>query len=257
MISALAAALLFVGCNDHSNSSSLQNTSSEVQETGSSGSSEADEDVTKKYVSIEDFDSVTIYYPVFSRVDLATGSMPDKMTDTNVVFCCAAAFTGEHLLKFKHTNIAGDHVSSGKRYSGYTCKRNSGAFVWYDGQWKFVWNDYSGALDTAAANGGMGFGQEMIIDKGKLCKTTRRDENVNQFRALCEIEGKLCIVDCKMEMPFGSFKKQLLAHGATEALYVDMGTGWNHSWYRDENGKAVDIFPYRHPFCTNWLAFYK
>ena len=101
----------------------------------------------------------------------------------------------------------------------------------------------------------MGFGQEMIIHQGKLRETIRKDGNVNQFRALCEVDGKLCVIDCKMQMAFGTFKKQLIAYGVKEALYLDMGPGWNHSWYRDEDGNAVDIFPYQHPYCTNWVVF--
>ena len=66
-----------------------------------------------------DTDSLSVYYPNFSRVDLVTGVMPDRMDDSAVVFCCEAAFTGECLKEFKHTNIAGDHVSSGVRYRGY------------------------------------------------------------------------------------------------------------------------------------------
>ena len=74
-------------------------------------------------------DSLNVYYPNFSRVDFVTGVMPDKLADTSVVLCCEAAFTGECLTEFKHTNIAGDHVSSGERFRGYQCKKNTGAFV--------------------------------------------------------------------------------------------------------------------------------
>lgn len=40
------------------------------------------------------------------------------------------------------------------------------------------------------------------------------------------------------------------------ALYLDMGSGWNHAWYRD-NGKVVVLHPKTHNFCTNWITFYK
>ena len=208
-------------------------------------------------IHVIDTDSLTVYYPNFSRIDLVTGTMPDKLTDTSVVFCCEAAYTGECLTEFKHTNIAGDHVSSGERFRGYRCTRNTEAFVWYENQWKFLWKEYSHELDSAAKHNGMGFGQEMMIHQGKLCETIRKDGNVNQFRALCEVDGRLCVIDCKMQMAFGMFKKQLIAYGVKEALYLDMGPGWNHSWYRDEDGNAVDIFPYQHPYCTNWVVFYR
>lgn len=208
-------------------------------------------------VVIEETDSLTVYYPNFSRVDFVMGEMPDKQTDTNVIFCCAAAFTGECLTEFKHTNIAGDHVSSGVRYRGYPCKRNTGAFVWYDGRWKFLWEQYSNELDSAALHGGMGFGQEMIIHEGSLCVTIRKDKNENQFRALCEANGKLCVIDSKSSLRFGDYKRLLLNYGVTEALYIDMGEGWSHSWYRDANNLAIDLFPKTHDYCTNWVTFYK
>ena len=208
-------------------------------------------------VSIDETDSLTVYYPSFSRIDFMTGMMPNKLADTSVLLCCEAAFTGECLTEFKHTNIAGDHVSSGVRFRGYRCKRNTGAFVWYKNGWKFLWKDYSYELDSAAKYNGMGFGQEMIIHQGKLCETIRKNGNVNQFRALCEVDGQVCVIDSKMAMAFGAFKKLLVAYGVREALYLDMGPGWNHSWYRDEDGNAVDIFPYQHAYCTNWVVFYR
>ena len=67
---------------------------------------------------IETTNDLTIYYPQYSDVDLVCGKMPEK-TDTNVLFCCEAAFTGELLKEFKHSNIAGHHVSGGKFYRGY------------------------------------------------------------------------------------------------------------------------------------------
>lgn len=109
-------------------------------------------------LTIEKTDSLTIYYPNFNRIDLVTRTMPDTIGDTDVIFCCAAAFTGECLKEFKHSNVAGDHVASGERFHGYPCKRNTGAFVWYENQWKFLYDNYSHELDSAAKHNGMGFG---------------------------------------------------------------------------------------------------
>lgn len=41
------------------------------------------------------------------------------------------------------------------------------------------------------------------------------------------------------------------------ALYLDMGGGWNYSWYRDSVGKAHDIHPqtYGSIYQTNWIVF--
>lgn len=44
---------------------------------------------------------------------------------------------------------------------------------------------------------------------------------------------------------------------ATEALYLDMGPGWNYSWYRDENGNPVEIHSIPTEYATNWITFYQ
>lgn len=58
-------------------------------------------------------------------------------------------------------------------------------------------------------------------------------------------------------MKFADFKKALLYIGVTEALYLDMGTGLNYSWWRDETGEAHEIYPQVHDYTTNWMTFYK
>lgn len=104
-------------------------------------------------------DNLILYYPDYTSIDLVCGTMP-SIKDKRVIFCAEAAFTGELLKEFKHSNILGDHVSGGVRYKGSGCKRNTGAFIYYDQHWQFLHKDYSKKLDVAARNGGMGFGQE-------------------------------------------------------------------------------------------------
>ncbi len=62
--------------------------------------------------------------------------------------------------------------------------------------------------------------------------------------------------DSKEKTHFGDFIYNLNKAGATEAIYLDMG-GWKHSWYRDENGEAIDIYPSPTKYGTNWITFYK
>lgn len=71
------------------------------------------------------------------------GNMPTVAYKT-VVLCAEAAYAGECLKYFTHTNIAGDHVSNGirykgtsnKQYKGTSNKRNTGAFVYAKGKWR-------------------------------------------------------------------------------------------------------------------------
>jgi hypothetical protein len=208
-----------------------------------------------EYVTIVDTCGLRVYYPHYSTIDLVCGTMPSKR-DSSVIMFAEAAFTGELLDEFKHSNIAGDHVANGKRERGFRCKRNSGAFVFYDGKAKFVYQNFSTELDCAAKHGGCGFSQEMMIHLGREVSHTRKSTNANEFRALCQINGQLAVVDTKGVMTFGNFIGNLLSIGATEALYLDMGTGWNYSWYRDVNGSAIEIHSLKTKYATNWITFY-
>ena len=198
------------------------------------------------------------YYPQFSRIDLVCEKMPGQQ-DTGIVFCAEAAFTHELLDEFAHSNIDGDHVSGGKRYTGAKCKDNSGAFAWFsDTTWEFVNGEYSELLDSVAAAGGMGFGQAIIIHDGESIRPLWRD-GVAQFRALCEKDGRLCLVDSRDTVPYERFVAMLEEFAPRHALYMDMGAGWNHSWWRDADGKVHEIHPVaeKSRYCTNWITFYR
>lgn len=207
-------------------------------------------------VVVDSTANVMAYYPQFSRIDLVCGTMPDDKEES-VIFCAEAAFTHELLEAFAHSNIDGDHVSGGTRYAGAQCKDNSGAFVSWDNHWEFVQGDYSVALDKAVAHGGMGFGQASIIHQGKRVEKLWRG-GVNQYRALCEKGGQLCIVDSREAIEYAQFVDLLEQYGVTEALYLDMGAGWNHSWWRDADGTVREIHPRldKSRYCTNWITFY-
>lgn len=207
-------------------------------------------------------DGLIAYFPQYSRIDLVCGEMPSQQ-DTGVVFCAEAAFTHELLDEFAHSNIDGDHVSGGKRYKGAKCEDNSGAFAWFgDTTWEFVNGDYNELLDSVAQAGGMGFGQAVIIHNDESIRPLWREDKSNtitHFRALCEKDGKLCIVDSRDEVDYATFVSLLEKFAPRHALYLDMGAGWNHSWWRDADGKAHEIHPVaeKSRYCTNWITFYK
>ena len=165
-------------------------------------------DAQSKRVTVEEHDSLTVYYPHFTKMDLVTAKMPQK-SEENVIFVCAASFTGEQLDSFKHWNVAGHHVSSGEFNSGYKCGPYNGVFTWSK---KSGWHYYNYShknseppLRKVAEEGGMGFCQSLLFHNGKRFKGCMKPERVNRYRALCEIGGKLCIVDCSRNLPFGHF----------------------------------------------------
>lgn len=240
----MVAALLLCCCTGHKSAETMDN---------ETAMQEATVIIDKTTVN-----GLNVYYPQFSRIDLVCEKMPSTK-DTAIIFCAEAAFTHELLDEFAHSNIDGDHVSGGKRFTGAQCKDNSGAFAWFsDTTWEFVHGEYDTLLDSVVAAGGMGFGQAIIIHNGESIRPLWR-EGVNQYRALCEKDGRLCIVDSRKKVEYEEFVKLLEEFAPSHALYLDMGTGWNHSWWRDEAGKVHEIHPVASysRYCTNWITFYR
>lgn len=71
-------------------------------------------------VTIKTTANLNVYYPEYSKIDLVCGQMP-KAALKDVEFCCEAAFTGELLDEFKHSNIADNHICNGEMIKGYSC----------------------------------------------------------------------------------------------------------------------------------------
>ncbi len=208
---------------------------------------------------------LTYMYPHYNRVGIVCGEMPSQ-NDSSVLFVAAAAFTGQLLEDFAHTNIAGNHVANGIFYEGYLCDDiNTGAFTYHDGKWAFHLQPYAEAVH-AAANGtdGAAFCQCLLLYNGALVDeiplrskfTTERRGQI-YYRALCEKNGKLCIVESEKETTFAAYLDCLAASGITHAIYMDGNSGWNYSWYRNNQGEVVEIHSKtaRSRFCTNWVYF--
>ena len=202
---------------------------------------------------------LNIYYPDFDRIDLVCGEMPSS-EDTNVIFCCEAAFTGQLLSTFSHMNIAGNHVSGGKYFSGYNCRPNTGGFT-YDGErWQFFLRNHKAYLMEAAKNGGMGFEQNMVIFDGMRQPLFRKAGSSFEYRTLCELDGELCVIDSKDVVRYDEYVGRLLKLGVHNALYLDMGPGWNYAFYRTNDGALHTLHTPPapgHDYRTNWIAFYK
>ena len=210
-------------------------------------------------VKVERPANLNVYYPEYSRIDLVCEQMP-KAAQQDVEFCCEAAFTGELLEEFKHSNIADNHICNGVMMTGYRCKANTGGFVWGKGKWKFMRKD---DYPTEANGWDMGFCQLQIIYDGSVRPiAAKMKSNKNIYRALCEKDGKLCIIESKKAMTYEFFVKCLSDYKVTQALYLDMGKGWNYAWYRDKAGKVVVLHPEskmspNYKYRTNWITFYK
>lgn len=208
------------------------------------------------YVYVTDDTDCVIYYPNYKTLDLVYGAQVPQGDD--MLYCCAGAFTAECLDTFCHENIRCNHVSDGKLYEGSDEPICSGVFTFYDGRGYFDTVN-SGALERAAECNGMGFCQILIIkDKQVVCadSVSRKFRRPYVFRALCEKEGKLCIVESKEKVNFSDFVKILSAQHVTSAIYLDMGA-WSHACYRDNFGTVVETNSNPIRFASNWLVFRK
>lgn len=209
---------------------------------------------TEEIMKIDKLKNLTIYYPNFNSIEFVckNSGRPDK-NDTSIIFCASAAFTGKEYQKpFEHSIIAGNHISNGVFYEGYRCKLNTGCFAFYNDRWNFYHKDYNKFLHEAANNGGMAFAQNMIIYNGKTQEPFRTDSHY--YRALCELNHKLCIIDSKGSINYKTFISLLEQIGVSNALYLDMG-GWRYSWYRDNKGNVREIHSVSNGGETNWIVF--
>lgn len=190
------------------------------------------------------------------KMNMVCGEIPSPENDS-IVLAFAGAFTGTEFDK-GHTNVAGDHVAGGIRFKGYRCKRNTGAFTWSAKSGpRFFYKDYSSALDKAAKEGGMGFAQEMMIHDGAKVPTTRPSGNKNVFRALClDSDNQLALYESQGIATFGNFIDALLLQGVKEALYTDMGQGWNYCFYRVNQSDKTPRYLHSTslPYASNFIT---
>lgn len=194
--------------------------------------------------------------------DVSYTTMADSIiplqTDSTIALCVEAAFTGELLKDFKTTNIGGDYVIDGTFHKGYKCKANTG-FLYAD---KTVFTISSSEhcaewIEKAKKNKGVLFQQILILQNGKnvyrgtpIKQTTR-----NIYRAACIMkDGNFAVIQTEKAIPLKDFINSLIKLDVSDALYLDMGTGWNYGWYRStECDSPTLLFNYRSPYQTNWL----
>ena len=212
---------------------------------------------------------VLTYYDITDcPLDLACGQMPDT-AQADVLLCAAAAFTGKCLDYFEHSNILGPHISQGVLYEGYTEEKDGvpfeqryALFVWEgkDEQGnmlpkKFYQLPNDAILQQTVKQGGMAFTQHWVIKDGEVFTPCIQPlERVEHFRSLCQKDNRYYVIANHEEMKYQDYLQALLDAGVENALYMDMGAGWNHSFYRDANGQVHIIHPKGHSYPTNWIV---
>ena len=205
-----------------------------------------------KDVLLLETDDLYIYYIDYNDLSYVAGKRPSK-NDRDNLMCVAAAFQSTYQLGFNHENIVGWHASEGQLERGKP-EKNLGAFTYVNGTAR-IWDteEADQAVQNAAAEGGIGFQQFIVLYDGQ--RGSHGSDEFRCYRVLALINGRACIIDSRTQMHYDDFINALRDFGIRDALYCDMGSGWNYSWYRNENGHAVDIIGIPWPFSHNWLVF--
>lgn len=195
--------------------------------------------------------------PENAYVSMADSVMPSE-SDSTIALCVEAAFTGELLKNFTTINIAGDYVIDGNFRKGYKCKANTG-FLYADRNVVTISSSDHCAewIGKAKVNSGTLFQQMLLVQNGKNVYRGRPIKPVsrNIYRAACILNnGEFAVIQSEKQIPLNDFINNLVALGVTDALYLDVGTGWNYGWYRtNSNSTPVKLFNARSPYQTNWL----
>lgn len=217
--------------------------------------SDADSDllVPGDETTIYKTDTFYVFFPKYSHVDLEYGKRPKK-SDRSINWCSGAAFQHDIQLGFSDQNIEGYHASKGVYSDSEYAKEEYGAVTFTEGGFRFEFDDPEGAMQEAAAHDGSGFMQYRILRDGELVNDFNMPR-VRSYRVIAEMNGNLCIIDSIEMMHFDDFLQKLNELNVTNALYMDMGAGWNYSWYRKTDGRVKTLFGLKVPWSHNWVVF--
>ena len=199
--------------------------------------------------------TVYVIFPEYTGIELVCGKRPSK-SDKSITWCSGAAFQHTVSLGFTQENVEGDHAVSGEYYESPYNKTNFAAFTFFDGDYGFEFEDTTDAIKSAADAGGSGFMQFALIRDGKPVMNFDRPR-ARCYRALAELNGHVCIIDSVNMLHFDEFMEELQRLRVTNAVYMDMGAGWNYSWYRNAADKVITLFGLPVPWSHNWVVFRK
>lgn len=196
-----------------------------------------------------------VIFPEYTEIELVTKDRPSK-SDASITWCSGAAFQHTVSLGFSEEDVEGDHAMKGTLYESPYNRDAFVAFTFADGKYAFNFENTSEAMKKAAAAGGSGFMQFGLIRDGRSVMNFDRPR-ARSYRTLAELNGNICIIDSVKMMHFTDFMEELQKLGVTNAIYMDMGAGWNYSWLRQASGKTLQLFGFPVPWSHNWVIFRK
>lgn len=214
-----------------------------------------DANVSSIHIDVLDNSQFICFTPINCQLEYIVET-PPATSDSTIMLSMAASFTGQRMEAFKHSNICGTYLVDSVVYnknSDVTTNIDASFAYWNDSAYFAKGKDW-GLLDSAIKNNGVFFMQKQV-----LCNGERGQMNLTRstiYRVLAKYNDKLCVIQSAIPMNYPSFVEGLESLGIKDAIYLDMG-GWKYSWYRDNNGKVVELFPTSNDtkYQTNWIVF--
>lgn len=180
-----------------------------------------------------------------------------SIDDTTVVLNVAAAFTKD----ISSMDVCGDHVVAGERIKGYDDVTATGHLLIINNKVEIRSNDFlEKSIAEAVDSKGYLFQQCLIVEDGRgvveRIPQAIRDRKAHIiYRAACVMnDGSFAIVQGGEPMFCGEFIDALVAMGARQALYLDMGT-WAWGWVRSNCDSTQELSEhfYNTRFQSNWF----
>lgn len=181
---------------------------------------------------------------------------PDT-ADAGVLLSVAGAFTGEDLV-----SVCGDHVVAGKLLPGYDDVTLTCHLLSVGGKVSILpQSELQRSIGAAVAGQGYLLQQCYIVEHGvghteRIPQAIRDRKACIIYRAACVMaDGSFAVIQGADNQLPGEFVAGLVAVGAREALYLDMGS-WAYGWWRSTPGAPIhELSPHydntRHQ--SNWL----
>ena len=169
-----------------------------------------------------------IYTPYNATPELHVGQLSSK--DTDIVLATMAA-------DYRRDNgkIVGAFVLAGEPLSWGLSKKGYCAII--DGRVTLGMAENSPLFEQATEQGGYFFRQYPSVVNGVA--VDNKPENASFRRALCNLDGKLCVIGCTDRVLMNDFSRALAHLGVRDAIMLVGGTA--DGWYRDADGKLSPI----------------
>lgn len=169
-----------------------------------------------------------IFTPYNATPELHIGRLDTANTD--IILAAMAAD-----LRRDNGRIVGAFVHAGEPLSWGLSKRGYCAI--FDGQITIGVAENSPLFEQATEQGGYFFRQYPAVDKGVMVENN--PENASFRRALCLLNGKVCIIACTDRVLMNDFSATLVSFGVSEAILLVGGTA--DGWCRTDDGKMIRL----------------